>query len=1067
MTSMKISLWTKAQNTCKGVLGTLLLILSTFGAAYASHLAAADISVRYVGNKPGECAPIFTYEVTLEIYKSCEQGSIDLDRTATISVFSPSGCVAGTINLPLTVAPNNIDTLDQLCWDAKQLNSCRMPNQTGPNAQPGFIRHRFVTRVSLPQACGDWTFYWSSGARNRAIQNLSRPDNQDIYVSCMINNVAKPKVSSPRFTITPTPFLCLNKPSSFLNGPEDIDQDSLYIEPVAAKTSGPAPIAYLAPYTAANPVNSTTGYIVNPQTGSTTFTAPNSGKFVLAFRMSKYDRLTRTLLSYVERDVQVAVLPCMGDVPIITDTPKAVTGGTLVQSGPKGNIITVCPGSTLRFNISGYSPSSKATLGMDDTLGSRIGKLTTVGLPDANGAINNVLGSFEYTPKIGDEGQYTKIFTISDTSCGRSGQVIVQKSYVSVLIKVPGGINAGPDGYYCPSGGAGYSIQVQSPDATRYSWDALPGGAGVKSLSCTDCPNPIATPDSNTTYVVTVERTPYVCKIKDTINIEVNRIRTIPDDEVVVCRPGLIQLDAVVTGRTRYQDIRCGRQDTFATCATPATATIGYCIDSTGGAVNQTPFLATRASARLQMILQKQELLNSGLTNSTIRSISLNVSDTTGQTRMRQFKIALSCTNTQAYDGTVGFLTNTVEVYRKDTLARLDTGWNTFYFDKPYNWDTTQSLVVDFCFNNGAPTPGGSIAGVRYSATTAFSVVQSANDTNDVCRTVPTRGISYSKNRPNIRLNYCLPEPIPFHVYWRPGLYLRDSNVKNPVAAVPTSYQVYAEVVGFQNCISRDTLNIILAQDTLYTTPEDSLICPGDVATLRASEADYYKWYQGSFQQATTLDCDTCARVIAGPRENTDYYVVAYNYWGKDSTVCADTAKATVRIKDVAPVRLTPKETTIKYGEAVALYANGANVYHWSPGTSLSATVGATVMASPKATTSYVVTGIGLDGCQTSDTGIVRVDPRTLVIIPNAFTPNGDYQNDYFAPKNLTTRRVIELRVFNRWGQQMFHAAGDTPGWDGTWNGEPQDSGTYSYIIRTTSPDGKAETFKGDVVLIR
>lgn len=1067
---MKLSLWTKTQSTVKGVLGTLFLILCSFGAAHATHLAAADISVKYIGSAPGQCVPIFTYEVTLDVYKACEPPNADLSATESVSISSPSGCFAGIINLSMTVTPDNIDTLDQLCLDAKQFSSCRMPAGS-PQAKPGFVRHRYVGTVSLPQACSDWTFAWDNGNRNGGIKNLQTPLNTDIYISCMINNVYLPTVSTPKFTIDPTPFLCIGKPSIFLNGPTTQDRDSTTLEvvPVSAKTAtgGGSPLLYEPGYSPANPVGSPTGYKVNPQTGSTQFVAPIGGKYVLAFRLNKYKN--GVLVSYVERDVQIAVLPCVGDVPTITDTPKGISGGYLVQSGDSGNIVTVCPGSTLRFNLSGYSPSPNAMLGMDDTLGERIGTFSSVGQPNATGAINRVLGIFEYTPQPGDEGEYTKIFAVSDTSCGQSGEVIVQKNYVSVLIKVPAGIEAGADGYYCPTGGGkGYQISVTSSDSnTRYAWAALPGGAGLGSLSCTDCLNPLAKPDSNTTYVITALRTPFLCKVKDTISIEVNRIKTIPDEEVVVCRPGFLQLDAIVTGKKLRQDIRCN-YGPMAACVTPGTADtarIGFCTDATGSTVQQTPFRTANASVHTQMIFQRQELINGGLSTGTIRSLSFYVDGTPSTAPLENFKVSMSCTNRNSYNGDPSFTTGLAQVLNTPALPALDTGWNTITFDRPYNWDTSQNLIVDICFNNTTFTPGSVSTEVQYSETGAQTVLQSVSNTTNVCQIAGSP--SASVNRPNIRFAYCKPEDSAFKVYWRPGTYLQDSNVVNPIAYVPKSYTVYAEVVGYQNCISRDSLNIILAEDTVYATPADSLICPGDAAILKSSPRDYYKWYQDNYKPATTLDCDTCQRVIAHPERNTDYILVGYNYWGKDKTVCADTFTASVRLKTTERVKLTPKETTIKYGDAVPLYANGANVYHWTPGNGLSNTVGAAVMASPMKTTQYIVTGIGLDGCQTSDTATVTVDPRTLVVVPNAFTPNGDSKNDYFAPQNLTTRRVVEFRVFNRWGQQMFNASGNTPGWDGTFDGEPQGAGTYSYIIRTTSPDGQSETFKGDVILIR
>jgi gliding motility-associated-like protein len=61
---------------------------------------------------------------------------------------------------------------------------------------------------------------------------------------------------------------------------------------------------------------------------------------------------------------------------------------------------------------------------------------------------------------------------------------------------------------------------------------------------------------------------------------------------------------------------------------------------------------------------------------------------------------------------------------------------------------------------------------------------------------------------------------------------------------------------------------------------------------------------------------------------------------------------------------------------------------------------------------------------------------------------------------------VIEFRVFNRWGQEVF-MANDNRGWDGNWKGEPQDMDTYTYTIKVGFPDGYIETYRGGTTLIR
>jgi hypothetical protein len=40
-------------------------------------------------------------------------------------------------------------------------------------------------------------------------------------------------------------------------------------------------------------------------------------------------------------------------------------------------------------------------------------------------------------------------------------------------------------------------------------------------------------------------------------------------------------------------------------------------------------------------------------------------------------------------------------------------------------------------------------------------------------------------------------------------------------------------------------------------------------------------------------------------------------------------------------------------------------------------------------------------------------------------------------------------------------------GWDGSWEGKPQEMGVYTYLIRVAYPDGFVETYKGETTLIR
>jgi gliding motility-associated-like protein len=114
-----------------------------------------------------------------------------------------------------------------------------------------------------------------------------------------------------------------------------------------------------------------------------------------------------------------------------------------------------------------------------------------------------------------------------------------------------------------------------------------------------------------------------------------------------------------------------------------------------------------------------------------------------------------------------------------------------------------------------------------------------------------------------------------------------------------------------------------------------------------------------------------------------------------------------------------------------------------------------------------VATGYDQYNCSSTDTVKVSVNYHTNLLLPSGFTPNGDGVNDEFRVVNANVQRLLEFRVFNRWGQEVFSTTDIRRGWDGTWGGEAQPVGVYQYLIRVGYADQTIETYKGDVTLIR
>lgn len=107
-------------------------------------------------------------------------------------------------------------------------------------------------------------------------------------------------------------------------------------------------------------------------------------------------------------------------------------------------------------------------------------------------------------------------------------------------------------------------------------------------------------------------------------------------------------------------------------------------------------------------------------------------------------------------------------------------------------------------------------------------------------------------------------------------------------------------------------------------------------------------------------------------------------------------------------------------------------------------------------------------GCTDTTMNMVQVDGAFLVYIPNAFTPSGDADNEIFMEKGLGIK-AREMRIFNRWGEQIFFTEEMDEGWDGTGpiNAEPMEQGVYVYHLKLLSILDETHQYRGKVTLIR
>ena len=192
----------------------------------------------------------------------------------------------------------------------------------------------------------------------------------------------------------------------------------------------------------------------------------------------------------------------------------------------------------------------------------------------------------------------------------------------------------------------------------------------------------------------------------------------------------------------------------------------------------------------------------------------------------------------------------------------------------------------------------------------------------------------------------------------------------------------------------------------------------------------------------------------------------------KNSFCASDTIKQEVKVQRYPDASIAPFDNNICFGDEILfrpLNPTQGIFYHWTPvqyffeedyisQSNATAIVDMSRVVILHAMSSY--------GCLSIDSVEVFAHSCCRFEMPNGFTPNEDGLNDLFRPIG-NKFKIHEFSIYNRWGQQVYSSKlQSSKGWDGTYNGIPQDGGTY-YWIADYECEGKDHIEKGDVTLIR
>lgn len=178
----------------------------------------------------------------------------------------------------------------------------------------------------------------------------------------------------------------------------------------------------------------------------------------------------------------------------------------------------------------------------------------------------------------------------------------------------------------------------------------------------------------------------------------------------------------------------------------------------------------------------------------------------------------------------------------------------------------------------------------------------------------------------------------------------------------------------------------------------------------------------------------------------------------------------TVYEKPIAAFNFSPDKPTL-YSPVVYFTDNssGSNsIWYWEFGDgSTSSNQNPNHSYQDTGTYLVVFAATNPEGCSDTATYQLYIADEYAFYIPNAFTPDGDGQNDFFIMSGINYKQV-DVQIFNRYGGIVYQSSSLNHYWDGKdKNGTIVQEGAYAYQIIVTENQGKKHTYTGTVSIIR
>jgi gliding motility-associated-like protein len=295
-----------------------------------------------------------------------------------------------------------------------------------------------------------------------------------------------------------------------------------------------------------------------------------------------------------------------------------------------------------------------------------------------------------------------------------------------------------------------------------------------------------------------------------------------------------------------------------------------------------------------------------------------------------------------------------------------------------------------------------------------------------------------------------------------------NANVGDSVLTItPSGTTTYYVIAGNPGCSTIDSIQVNFISSDLVLSANDS-ICQGETTLVTATNLNPSITFTYAWSPSSIIVSPSVGNTVEVQPMSSQYVYVTAS--ASNGCVIEDSIFIAVSSIPDGAVIASASEYTIPVGGTTILSGQPSGYfYEWVPPIGLDNPNMQQTNAEVTSSTLYTL-NVSDGICTKSDTVFIKVYEficdEPFIFIPNAFSPNGDGENDVLYVRGPLIEKMV-FRIFDRWGEMVFETEDRLQGWDGTFREKQLDPDVYDYYLKAYCIDGQESIIKGNITLMR